>query len=234
MMTKATTDMETPTGAPQAQLDQEDALTKGLLNVAYSVVPDEPVKKKVSRFGRRESRFWFQLESEKDKIARRRQEFKPPTLEHIDDAVTTRLKTFQKEVPDLLRSGIQEVREFFLKELAPLTLAAPGGVIQARDVAERMFNTTIDTGIFSRFDNMVNCATTIKVALFVLDYFDLPEDFLPMLLGPRMQQPDSDTQKLLQLMKTMADGQEKLASTMKKGQASLASALKRGQDGKRV
>lgn len=226
--------METPTGAPQAQLDQEDALTQGLLTVAYSTVPAEPVKKKVSRFGRRESRFWFRLESEHEKLEARKATFQAPVLEHIDDAVTTRLKTFKKEVPEALRSGIEEVREFFLTEIAPLTLAAPGGTLQARDVAERMFSTTIDTGIFARFDNMVNCATTIKVARFVLAYFDLPEEFLPMLLGNRVQPQDSDTQKLLQLMKTMADGQDKLASTMKKGQASLASALKRGQDGKRV
>jgi hypothetical protein len=207
--------IETLVGAPQTQLDQEDALTKGLLNVAYSSV--EPrTRPKVSRFGTRSSRFWFQIETISEETARRKEQFKPKTLEHVDEAVTNRVKIFKKDIPQDLRNRIDQVREFFLKDVAPLTMASTGGALQARDVAERTLKTTVDSAIFSRFDNMVNRAATIKVARFVLAYFDLPEEFLPSLLGPQQHNPESDLTKLSQMVKSLVEAQAEQGQQLKK------------------
>jgi hypothetical protein len=210
--------IETPVGADQAQLDQEDALTRGLLTVAYSDPEAKPraTSSAVSRFGTRHSRFWFKLETLSEETERRKAQFKPKELEHIDAEVTSRLKTFKKEMPVSLRGKIEEVREFFLTQISPLVIASSGGTIQAKDVAERMFKTEVDSAIFGRFDNMVNRAATIKVALFVLAYFDLPDEFLSSLLPSQQHNPDSDMQKLQAMVKQLVDTQTNQGQQLKK------------------
>lgn len=208
--------IETLIGAPQAQLDQEDALTKGLLNVAYSDPALKVQRSQVSRFGTRTSRFWFKVETISEETTRRKEQFKPPELEHIDDAVSKRLKTFKKEIPGDLRDHIEQVREFFLTELTPLTMASSGGTIQAKDVAERMFKTEIDSAIFSRFDNMVNRAATIRVAKFVLSYFNLEPHFLDALIGPQHHSPDSEMRKVQEMMASLLEAQKAQSQDLKK------------------
>jgi hypothetical protein len=51
---------------------------------------------------------------------------------------------------------------------------------------------------------MVNRAATIKLGLFTLKYFDLPQEYLQQLMGPGNQQPQDPLMKeLLALMKTL-------------------------------
>jgi hypothetical protein len=224
--------IETLVGAPQFQLDQEDALTRGLLNVAYSdPEATKTVRPVQSRFGTRHSRFWFRLETVSEETAKRKAQFKPKELEHIDSAVTSRLKSFKREIPGELRSKIDEVREFFLTEIAPRTMASSGGTIQAKDVAERMFKTEVDSALFSRFDNMVNRAATIRVAQFVLSYFNLPDEFLTSLLGPQQHNPDSEMQKLQQLMKSLVDTQMAQGQQLKKVVTHVTTKRTRSQGG---
>jgi len=209
--------IETLVGASQAQLDHEDALTRGLLTVAYSdPAAPKAEKPKVSRFGTRQSRFWFRLETLTEETNRRKAQFKPKELEHIDSAVVARLRSFTKEIPLDLKTRIEQVREFFLKELSPLTMASSGGALQAKEVAERMFKTEVDQALFSRFDNMVNRAATIKVALFVKSYFDLPDEYISSLLGPQQHNPDSDFQKLQAMMKQLVESQTEHGRQLKK------------------
>jgi hypothetical protein len=146
---------------------------------------DDPPDKTTpsSKTASRASRFWFTLETTSEVVASRKRKLAPKAVEHIDAEITDRLKTYEKELSPVLKARIAQVREFFLTEIAPLTLATAGGAIQSRAVAERMLDTEVDSAIFARFENMVNRAATIKLGIFVLDYFGLPPTHFDALVG---------------------------------------------------
>jgi len=197
------TPKETPAGAPQALLDQEDEFTKSLLQVAYTDPTSPKATAKGSRFGKRNSKFWFQVESIEEEVKRRKAQFKPKVLEHVDEAIESRLKPFKDEFPRELRANINAVREFFLKEVAPLTVAASAGTSQAREVVERLMKTKVDTSVLSRFENMVGRAAVIKMGLYVLEYFHLPPEHLSALFGGNVHQQDGELQQVLKMLAEM-------------------------------
>jgi hypothetical protein len=128
----------------------------------------------------------------------------PKAVEHIDAEVESRLLTYRKEMPDILRNKVEKVREFFLTEIAPLTLASGGGNSQSREVVQRLLDTDVDTAMFARFENMVNRAATIKMAEFTLEYFQLPKEYLQSILGPTGNAPPTDP-ILKELLTTLRD-----------------------------
>lgn len=168
---------ETPTGKPQNEMDQEDAVTSALSNLAYST----------AKVGKKRSRFFFTIETNAEVIADIKQSMTKKKVEPIDAEVQTRLKQYRKDAPDQLKGRIAEVREFFLTEIAPRTLASSGGTIQATEVVQQLLETEVDQNIMSRFDNMVNRAATLKLADFVLRYFDLPQHHLEAIMGTGSQ-----------------------------------------------
>jgi hypothetical protein len=211
---------ESPLGLNQAALDQEDQFTKSLLNVAYPDRKENPEKNQVSRFGTRISRFWFRMESAKEETERRKKDFKPKELEHFDAEIEARLKNFVGEFPPELRKNLTTIREFFLKEVAPYTVAASAGTGQAKAVVERMLKTEVDSSLLGRFENMVNRAATIKLGIFVLNYFNLPIEHLSSMFGaPKGQQSDSELNKVIKLLTDMQTEmkQEKLERQQKIG-----------------
>ena len=165
-------------GKPQAVMDQEDSFLSALSNLAL----DTP--KTQLREGRN-SRFWIRVGKSPsvDPLEAAKASVAPKKIEHVDQVVEDRLLTYRKEMPSILGSHIDLIREFFLTEIAPLTMASSGGALQSREVASRLLGTEIDSAIFSKFENMVSRAATLKMASFVIKYFDLPQESLSSILG---------------------------------------------------
>jgi len=178
---------ETPTGKKQSVQDQEDALLASLSNLAYSA--RKPTTRKV-RARTRNSRFWFRLDPTKVVTEKLKESMLVKKPDPIDAEVQSRLRQYRLDAPEQLKDKISQVREFFLTEIAPRTLASSGGTIQATEVVQQLLDTEVDTGIMSRFQNMVNRAATLKLARFVAKYFGLPKECIADIIGGQPHNPD--------------------------------------------
>lgn len=196
----ATVSDNTPVGRPLKDLVNADAGLEALTNLAYSVKREEKPKP-IPRIGTRTSKFWFTLESTEDYVAKSKAKLAPKAIEHIDAAVEARLKLYKNEVRPALKENIEFVREFFLTELAPLTIASEGGIVQAKDVVQRLLDTEVDAALIDKFRNMTNRAAVMRLALFVLDYFKLPKEYLSSMFAQPNQSSEFD--KLLKIMEAM-------------------------------
>ena len=163
------------TGLSQKSQSQEDNFLESLTRIA---LPEEIQPKENTRA----SRFWIKTVNS-DIVEEQKVLLKPKSLDHVDKDIEDRLAKYKLEIPKVLNNNIVSVREFFLREIAPLTMASSGGTLQSREVASRLLDTDIDSSIFGRFDNMVNRAAVVKMAIFVLKYFDLPEEHFGALIG---------------------------------------------------
>lgn len=192
--------MTNPIGETE-DLEADDALTVSLSRLAYSV----------PKQGKRTSRFWFSMEDEEFEFVKK--VMKPKQLEHIDSQIVDRLAIYKKDSPDIYQKHIENIREFFLKEIAPRTLSASGGTTQATEVIRRLLNTDVDDATVSRFQLMINRATTIKMAEFVVSYFGLSEKYLEGVLGVQQSQlsapPANEAKKLLEAVQDSVNGMQK-------------------------
>lgn len=143
------------------------------------------------------SRFFFVLEED---LEVRKEKFKPKKLVHVDAEIVTRAAAYKKEVSPELQSKIEEIREFFLKEIAPLTMAASGGVVQAHKVVERYVDGKIDQTLIRVFDEMVARAAKLKLAAFVTDLFGLSDKQTEELFAKPQPAPDKTGQKLTETL----------------------------------
>jgi hypothetical protein len=207
-----------PIGKTAEAQAAEDALTISLSRLA------SPVEK---AHGRR-SRFWFKIKdipaqpNHKGKASRTavqggkskkedgldideiKRSMLPKEMEHIDSQIVDRLDGYKAESPDIYQSHIIAVREFFLKEVAPRTLAASGGTMQATEVIRRLLDTDVDESTVARFQNMLNRATTLKMAEFIVEYFGLPREHLMSIIGSRPpEQPAPTATQLMEIVGSM-------------------------------
>jgi hypothetical protein len=156
-------------GLDLEQQEAEDSFLAGLTNIAYSrALPSLPYKS-------RKSRFWFTLKTAADDVEVLKSKMQTKALEHIDSEVEARLGLYKEEVHPTLLANISKVREFFLTEIAPLTLASGVGALQGREVVQKLVDSPVDGALFSKFDQMVNRAATLKLSQFVATYFGLED-----------------------------------------------------------
>src|SRR6185437_11219069 len=124
--------------------------------------------------GRRSRFFYTPTTSFQEEVEHRKQIAEPKEIELVDQQVEERLKTYEEELPPKLDHNIIKVREFWLKEIAPLTLAAQSGSAQAQDVVQRTLNAPVDQMPFRKFQLMIEHATTIKMAQYIAKYLGIP------------------------------------------------------------
>jgi hypothetical protein len=204
-----------PVGAPDKALAAHDAFAASLARVAYSPARQLP---ETSRAGKRKSRFFFTLEEDVKVVdAVRKKQMAAKQLDHIDEAVESRLASYKGQAAPALKTNLEAVREFFLNEVAPRTLSASGGVIQATDIIQRMIDSEVDPGMRSRFDQMVNRAAVYKMGIFVTEYFGLPHDYLQGVMGIHSQSPqDNEFKALKSLMEKLIEKQSNLETTVRR------------------
>jgi hypothetical protein len=147
----------------QEDMDNQDQLLASLMDIARSTAPKIVLKKK--RF---KSRFFFRItRSVHDDVEVRKKQLAPKTLTHVDSEVEQHLKDYRKYIPKELEANISQVREFFLREIAPITLAADAGAVQAKEVVKRLVKSDVDGTQFEKFERMMAHAVDIKMARFV-------------------------------------------------------------------
>lgn len=147
------------------EFDNADNMLSSLTDIAYSPVTTPKVKAPAKT---RQSRFFFRLsKSFTEDLDDKKKEFAPPQLTHVDAEVDRHLKNYKTHIPAELSANIDAVREFFLREIAPITLAAGAGASQAREVVKRLVKSDIDGTQFEKFEVMMAKAVDIKMARFV-------------------------------------------------------------------
>lgn len=157
--------------ATTKELEGADQLLAALTDIAYATEPTVKVKK---RERKHRSRFFFRLtKSIADEVKDKQKQSKPKTRVHIDHEVEKRLSDYRQDMPSELEKNIAKVREFFLREIAPITLAAGAGSGQALEVVKRLVGTDIDGTQFDKFERMAAKAVDIKMARFICKQFGL-------------------------------------------------------------
>jgi len=210
-------------GKDEASMEQEDSLQRSLARVAYSTPVLDPLSGRDRR--ERRSRFFFRLEPDiKAAEDYRKLQMSAKKLEHIDDEISARLSTYKEEAAPEIKGNLEKVREFFLTNVAPLTLAATGGALQATDIVQRMVDSEVDPGMRGRFEQMVNRAAVYKMALFVMEYFQLPQEHLPGVMG--LTSEGGEMKSLRSMIEKLIEKHENLEGALRRSS--------RGQDSRSV
>lgn len=164
-------------GAPDDDDDTDDLLSN--LSVTATATPQE----KPSFVPKRKSQFFFTLtpalvlETEA-----RKKVLEAKKLVHVDADLVKRAKNYRKELPPDLSANLDEIREFFLQELAPLTLAVQPGSAQALEIVERTIKGAIDPGFILQFERMLVKGVNMKMSRFIAAYLKLPPSAAKVLL----------------------------------------------------
>ncbi len=201
---------ESVIGKGRAKQKAEDTLASRLSRVAYASPRKAPSKDRTSRF-------WFRMDHKELEVTK--EMMRPKEVEHIDSQVVKRLSRYRKSSPADFQKYIVRVREFFLKEIAPRTIAASGGTAQATEVLTRLLDTDVDSSTVERFNMMLNRATTLKMAQFVANYFGLPSDSIHTIIGSKEQPPPTNDLLLEMLAAKTAKTVEQSMMKMEKRRA---------------
>jgi hypothetical protein len=191
-------------GRSAKDLAKVDTTLSALSNLAYPV-KQKPVARKPAN---RTSRFWFKVESVEEVVAQAKVDMAPREVEHVDAEVTKRLVSYKGELTPALKTNIEAVREFFLRELTPLTVATEGGILQAKDVVQRMLDTEVDSALIDRFRGMASRAAVLRLAIFITDYFKLPKEYINNLFSQPITQQDSELKQVLEALAEINKKQE--------------------------
>lgn len=137
--------------------------------------------------GRRSRFFYRATESTADTVAslerERAQSAEALAKDEIVQAIDKRADEYGTQISKMVIKKFSDVREFFLKELNPLWMAAQAGTHHAKSVAERALNAQVDPGPYTMFENMVEAAIQIKISQFVTNYTGLQPDRAEALLS---------------------------------------------------
>lgn len=131
----------------------------------------------------RRSRFWYRPTiSFSEDVTLRKRASVPQEAQPMIDEIDRRIKTYSKELPPDLEANMIDVREFWLKEIAPLTLPAQAGSEHARSVITGVLGSDIDVTSFMQFQRMMGEAAKLKIAKFLTQYMGLDPSQVEVLL----------------------------------------------------
>ncbi len=156
------------------QENAADALMAALTNIGQAHKVEQKKSNRTGPPGDRRSRFFFApTMSFTEDVEIRKKVSLPREVEIVDEQIEARKKTYEKQLPTKLNKNLEQVREFWLNQVAPLALAAQSGSEQARDVINRTLNVEIDSTSFMQFQLMLNQGTKVKLADYVTKYLGL-------------------------------------------------------------
>lgn len=155
-------------GDSDSEAKRKDEILARLASIA--TVPQEKKKKRKYR-----SKFFFEVSPNIltiEKIQKAHKPYTPPTP--INKEVEERTKQYEKELSPELNKNLAEVREFFLKELAPKTFATDGGLNQVLEIMGNVVG-EIEPNTLNQFQKLSLHAVNIRMCRFVAQYFGLSE-----------------------------------------------------------
>jgi hypothetical protein len=145
--------------------------------------PEAPKKKKKTTKSRRSRFFYRPTQSFDESLNATKKVVAPHALSLITEEVEIRKSAYSDELPVALQSNIERVREFFLNDLGPLTLAVQAGTSQAREVVQRTLNAEVDNTQFAQFERMVATGSQLLMARYIAKYLGLPRSAVDSLIN---------------------------------------------------
>lgn len=133
-----------------------------------------------------QSRFFFRINpsiAEHIRLLRAQEQLsKPSPSEPLNEHIEKRSKEFKQGIAPSLAKRIDKVREYFLEELSPLTMAAQAGSDQAKEVLQVALDSEVEPAVLQHFETMMRYGVQIKMARFIAKYLNLKEDDARVLL----------------------------------------------------
>jgi hypothetical protein len=152
---------------------------------------------RISKYSPEDSRFLFRLTSStEDQVTKLQEANSKKQLEHVDAELEQQAKAYLPSVTKDLDQQITKVREFFLNDVAPRTLAAQAGVKQALEIIKRSIGIEVEQTSFIQFEQMLRLASKHKMAEFVVSYMGIkqsPESLVQGLQPPKVTVPLLDS-----------------------------------------
>lgn len=143
------------------------AMTTIAVPVAGSPASELPKKRHKSRFFFVPNEIQLEIDMRKKQVegSRRRTT--------IQDETGKRASSYKVELEPVVQKNVDKVREFFLKEINPLLLAAQLGSAQAIDVTQTTLEAQVDHGPHSYFESILRKAAQAKLDKFVAEYIGI-------------------------------------------------------------
>lgn len=151
---------------------RKPARTKTTNDVVSALSVVAHTQKKEKR--RERSRFFFRLD---DPVLQIKEEEQP-----VNEALVKATDEVQHDLPARMVPLVDNVRSFFLNELAPLTLAGVTGAQQARKALSDALGTEVDASTEAKFRTLLSKATDIKLASYIKRYMSLSEEEAALLI----------------------------------------------------
>lgn len=171
-MMKTLTRNNTPVGDSDEAAEQQDKFLSRLSTIAYA---KDSVVSKSNKASKYKSEFFFHVDEEdeiqiiKDKVYAKEAE------EPVNTELILRSEKYADELPAELKDKIERVREFFLCEIAPISIALQGGLSQAKTIIEQQVG-EIDASEMMLAERFAAQSSKIRVMRFISDMFGLTQE----------------------------------------------------------
>ncbi len=123
------------------------------------------------------SSFFFRLGGDQTEEARRKALTEKPMIPRSERELDERAELYKEELPDDLEQKISEVREYLLRTVNPLVLAAQVGAEQAFAVLGKATDSEVEREFQNKLQIMLQKGVNLKLSRFVVEYLGLkPRD----------------------------------------------------------
>lgn len=154
---------------------RQDKFLSQISRIAY--LPKEKKQnqaKSIKSESKYTSRFFFHVDDKDELSIIEESVTAKPKEEPINVEILKRSDTYAKELPSSLKESIVKIREFFLKEIAPKSLALQGGLAQAKAVIEQQIG-EVDASEMVWAEKFAAHSSKLRVLRFIKTLFQLTD-----------------------------------------------------------
>lgn len=154
---------------------QQDNVLSRISQIAYLPKDKQKKAQAVQSDSKYTSRFFFHVD-DKDELSIIEESVKAkPKEEPINIEILKRSDAYAKELPVSLKDAIVKIREFFLKEIAPKSIALQSGLVQAKAVIEHQVG-EIDASEIAWAEKFAAQSSKLRVLRFIKELFQLTDE----------------------------------------------------------
>lgn len=150
----------------------QDKFLSQIARIAY--VPKGKVSNPVKSDTKYKSRFFFHVDEKNELDVLEENLNKKIQEDPINIEILKRSDLYAKELPTSLKSDIIKIREFFLKEIAPKSIALQGALAQAKSVIEQQVG-EIDSSEMMWAEKFAAHSAKLRVLRFIKSLFELTD-----------------------------------------------------------
>ena len=154
---------------------RQDKFLSQISRIAYVPNKDKQKSSPVKSDSKYKSRFFFHVD-DKDELSVIEDSVKAkPKEEPINIEILKRSDSYAKELPNSLKDSITQIREFFLREIAPKSLALQSGLAQAKAVVEQQVG-EVDASEMVWAEKFAVHSSKLRVLRFIKELFELTDE----------------------------------------------------------